>query len=430
MMTNTTENLGNAGTAGWPRTGRVGGELASLLSAAFTAGAGCYREAQAVGVFVSSTPGRAAGLVDLHVLLFPRLQPPTVHPGGAQVDALWVEVCLRGLRHPQPYVRASACQRLGQLGHAEAGGPLREAARWDSDECVREVAVAALENLVIEHVPADALAGIELLLVSRAPGGWSVLARGRTDPRGYTRFAGVPEDSLCSLQLASVGLGGLADSTVGRWAATPGYEPLAFDEASLTTGRIGDYSVEISPSLNQAGTFDAVLRVSGGPGTGAVPLNAPFRPLARRGFHLYHPRITSGDQTTATFERLPVGKYDLLWPVRTPALEHESALSAKSEGPARAPRPNLDACLQLVVHPADRRVLATVEPDHGGRVVLTVATDSLELGAARVKYSLLGENGEIHLDSVAGTGVFRGCRYLRQSFAPEAAFALSLEVLT
>jgi hypothetical protein len=411
-----------------PRPAHLEEDLTSLLSPAFRARVGCYRQAVVAGLYVASVPGAAAGLVDLFVLLFPRSQFAPDSSVEQQITNVSLDFCLKLLRHARPALRTSACQRLGLLGCGEASEALLEAARGDSDEGVREAAADALERLTVQLLPAGALSNIELALFSQSPSGNTELGKARTDDRGCVRFTGVPEEASCCLQM--VGSDGGAPATPKQVSGpAPSYQSLGFSHDCLSQGRLGHFAVEITPIWRGAEPcFDAVLRFCSHEPGGKTPLELPYRPVARQGQHLYHPTSAWAAEGAVTFGGLPTGKYDLLWLVQPPTVARDSRLLAKSTTSASLRRLSLDAYLQVVVHPADRRLLATVEPDHGGSLVLTVAGDAAELQGATVQYSLLGESGVIRLADVNGTGIYRGVRYLRQRFAPESALALNLEV--
>ncbi len=130
-----------------------------------------------------------------------------------------------------------------------------------------------------------------------------------------------------------------------------------------------------------------------------------------------------------TFPRLPFGQYELVCQLDSAPAQGASRLLAKSHNPAARRRLSLDAYLQVVVHSPDGRLLATVEPDHSGQVVLTFASDAAELHGAKVQYRLLNEAGMIELNTLAGNGIWRGTRYLRQRFAPESALGLEFTIV-
>ena len=424
---NPSEDVGVDHAGGELRPGTLREELSALLRAPFPSEQGCFRQGLVGGVYVSSEAGSASELVNLAVQFFGRVPLAPGSPVEDQARTMELNLCLRLLRHRRSEMRVAACQKLARLACGGARDALLTVARGDAVEEVREAAAGALEYLALEALPTGGMADLELFLVGRSPFGDTELGRARTDYRGCALFADVPK-TTCTLQLGESESPSL-NSDENPSCLLPLPQRLAFDHVRSARSSIGDLSLELSPRRHEGDAcFDAVLRFSGLDAADNNPLRLPFRPVARHGQHLYQPSFNLADQALVTFDRLPVGEYDLLWHVQPAPAEHDSRLLAKSACVASQGHLNLAPDLQIVVHPADRRLLATVEPDHVGRVVLTVAADAEELQGARIRYRLLDETGEMLLNTVAGTGVARGVRYLRQRFAPESALSLSLEI--
>jgi hypothetical protein len=403
-------------------------ELASLLAKPFRAGTGCHRTGETAGIYVASVRGAKPGIVDLFVTLFPRIRPAPTTAEEQQFSNMELDTCLKLLRLRRPEIRVSSCMRLALLGRGEAAEPLLELARGDGDDRVREAAAAALESLSIQPLPAGTLSDMALTISCESSFTKVKDTTARTDDRGHARFAGVPEDAACFLRLEAPAVGAHEPAGAAPDSAST-YRTLLFSHDRPSRGRLGDVAVEIVPNRGASGDcFDAVLRFSRKQAAGAGSGVLPFRPLARRGQHLYHPVADGKTEGVLIFCRLPMGAYDLVWLICPPPAAITSGLRGESKAPASPRDLSLGSSLRYVVHPADARLLATVEPDRGGRVVVTVAADAAQLRGAVVNYSLLGESGAIQLTDVTGAGVCRGFRYLRQRFTPESALALSLEV--
>ncbi len=67
----------------------------------------------------------------------------------------------RALEHPDPSIRARACDALAGLGDEEAVAPLRELLRADGDDHVREEAAVALGRLGDTSAEEDLIAALE-----------------------------------------------------------------------------------------------------------------------------------------------------------------------------------------------------------------------------------------------------------------------------
>jgi hypothetical protein len=408
---------------------RLADELNALLGEAFDPQLGLYRQGVFAGVSVTSASGASPGQVDLSVFIFPCLRCPPASSVEWQEDGVSLELCLRVLRSPRPQMRASACQLLGHLGREEAADALRNLAREDPDPHVREVAAAALERLPLPRFAAETFAGLELRLLRMGPGEPATLGSSRTDDRGHAGFAAVPAQCRCALELVlPVESGPMLD--VWRYpSAAPEERWLEFDATSPARGRIGPWELEIAPQGGDASDcFDAVLRFCRAePPPEAVVSSAPVAQCGRHVYHASEAQLASG---LAVFRNLPLGTYLLHWPAASPPAAAEPALHARSAG--AAPGSLLSACQSpaVIVHPADRRLLAVVEPDRSGRVVLTLETDCPELQGAKVRYRVLDETGELRLEPTAGAGVWRGVRYLCQPYTAQSPLALDLHVLS
>jgi hypothetical protein len=421
-------HITSAGVTDPPAAVPLREDLASLLAEPFRARTGCYRTGAAAGVYVAGASGTKPGLVDLFVSFFPRTKPSPATAEEQQFSNMELDTCLKLLRLRRPETRVSSCMRLASLGRAEAAEALLELARGDGDDRVREAAAAALESLSIPPLRAAALNSIALTLACESAFTRFEDITTRTDGRGHARFAGIPEDASCSLRLE-----GPADDALVSAEFTPdstlSCQALFFNHNRPSRGRLGDFAVEIVPDQGASrDSFDAVLRFSRQQAVRAGPGAVPFRPLARRGQHVYHPAADGGAEGVLTFCCLPTGAYDLVWLIRPPLAAITPGLRGESKSPASPRDPSLGASLRFVVHPADARLLATVEPDRAGCVVVTVAADAAQLQGALVNFTLLEESGAIQLKDVTGSGVCRGFHYLRQRFTPESALALSLEV--
>lgn len=189
-----------------PRSPSWHDELAALLAQPIVVRQGTYREGRMVGVQVSPRPRQESETLDLSVTIFPRwLSPPAADDVAA--DQVAFTVFLQELRDTAPRVRAAACEALGQLGDAAARAALY-AASHDQDRAVRAAATQALVALDTPRVSVSDLPGVRLLLWQRVQHLWKPLTEQVTNQRGQARFANIPTEAVCRLQLRGMQLGG------------------------------------------------------------------------------------------------------------------------------------------------------------------------------------------------------------------------------
>ncbi len=390
-------------------------ELSSLLAAIeFRAEHGCFRQTLSVGLHVTSWPGKQ-GLVDLNVAVFSPVTPPARDDIEAQVRGVQYEHCLKLAQRRRSRHRAAACQRLGQLGRPEATEVLQAISR-EADQVVREAAAAALQRLEAPRFPPELFAGLELELVQHQPGGARVLAQARTNERGLAQFPGIPAGAQISLRFAHEAAHQLAFQVDEA-------KFLKFNASGPAQGTVGRYQLEIKPLPgSRKGFFDAVLHLKN---DFPEAVEEGFRPVALLRNDIFQPVI---EGKVARFNELPVGEYCVFLTETSRAQRGEIALQASSAGAVNEDLISLGAQLPIIVHPPDRRLLASVEADAAGRTLVTVQTDCPELGGARVRYRLGQESGELMLAQAAGTPAFRGVVCLRQAYSGERAPGLSLEV--
>ena len=144
------------------------------------------------------SPGGSSEGGKLDVRLIPRLAPMAQSDEEKESDRQMLEVCRALLAEEPSTVRASACQKLGQLGLPEAEEPLSRLLESDTEPAlVREAARQALVDLETPRVSREALGGLRLRLTPEDKDTEPMEAI--TDRRGRAVFENVPGEGRARL---------------------------------------------------------------------------------------------------------------------------------------------------------------------------------------------------------------------------------------
>lgn len=208
-------------------------EMEALLAESIQARLGAYREGSVVVVQVTPYPTDNYG-VDLLISVFPRYMIAPRDPQEKR-DAAALRTFLKSLHDDDPYVRAGACEVLGQVGDPSVRAALDKALK-DRDSYVRMVAAQALVALdAPRRVPADrfrflpflpetnqpvpmmafadswtdvnTLSNLSLTLWQKVGHLWKPLTSEKMNRHGQAWFRDVPSELTCRLQVLKPGLG-------------------------------------------------------------------------------------------------------------------------------------------------------------------------------------------------------------------------------
>ncbi len=401
--------------------------LHGLLPARFVASAGWHREAAGLQLFVIPRGPAKADRVDLEIRIVTLRWGRGALPTATAVDDAALGPLLEHLHSPDAQERAAACQALGHAGHERPLAELLRVAADDPNDFVRHVATEAIARLDVSEVDAGAAVGLELILaVQPDSGGESTVGPICTDACGTARFPHVPAHATCELRSADPGP--LPDGSARLDSLAGVLDGLPFSDREPTWRRAGGFSVVVRPHvLGDRARFAASMRLS-------PPV--PLRPGARfpgiaafRADQFWAPALVTPATGLIWFNALPRGDFVSRlsdeWPGRGRPRPTLLALTRDARGPVAAGGPV--TCLQ-VLHPADRRLLAVVERDSRGLVLLTVETACPALKNALVRYALGEECGELRLTDPTGRGIARGSRRLNQAYEGDEATRLALQV--
>jgi HEAT repeats len=401
--------------------------LATLLPVRFAAAEGCHEEAGGVRVFACPRGPVREGQVDLEVRLVPVCWDGDANRAGAVEDEEAVRPLLDQLQSPDAQGRAAACQALGQLGAQWPIQRLLRVASEDSSAFVRQMAAEAVARLDLPSVGLEAVAAVELN-ISCEQGSRARCTMGpvRTDLRGTALFSNVPTDAACELDLASPPPTMSADGVLNRF--TDLLEGLDFSDREPTWRSGGGCSVVVRPfPVEDRTRFSASLRfsppvqLSRGAGIPGI--------AACRGNQFWSPALVQAATGLVWFNALPRGDFVARLSVEWPGLaQHRSPLMGLTCGQRGRALVQTAPMSPQVLHPADQRLLALVESDRRGFVMLTVQTECPELVNSIVRYTLGEECGEIAIVEAAGQGFARGSQRLNQLFQGDEATRLALQV--
>ena len=401
--------------------------LAALLPVRFVATEGCHEEAGGVRVFACPRGPVREGQVDLEVRLVPVCWDGDANRAEPIENEESVRPLLDQLQGPDAQGRAAACQALGQLCAQWPIRRLLRVASEDSDAFVRQVAAKAVARLDLLAVGLEAVAAADLTL-SCEPGSGARCTLGpvRTDLRSTALFANVPADAACELDLASPAPTLNTDAVLNRF--TDLLEGLDFSDREPTWRSGGGCSVVVRPyPVDDRTRFSASLRFS--PPV-QLERGATMPGIAAcRANEFWSPALVQAATGLVWFNALPRGDFVARLSGDWLGLaQHRSPLL----GLTRAYRgPALDRCTPAapqVLHPPDRRLLAILESDRRGFVMLTVETECPELMNSVVRYTLGEESGEIAVAEAAGQGFSRGSQRLSQLYQGDEATRLALQV--
>lgn len=398
--------------------------LAALLPARFRASDGLHRAVAGAQVLVSPAKRGRPDRVDLTVRFFPSRGEKEAAPTPAAQVA--VTVLQQNLESPEAQTRSVACQALGQTGAQAALPRLLQLASEDRDPFVRQVAGEAVER--IESSAATRASFTEMALTLHCKTDSATRAQigpVHTDACGTARFSDVPADAECELALLNPLPSGSSTSVLAELARLLG--DFHFSDGEPAARQEGIHSVSVQPhATGEPDTFSALLRLRPAPGLeGAqrVPGMA-----VRRGVNYWPPTLVNSSTGLLWFHRLPRGEFVTHlsedWPLGCPQRSRLYALSGPISSAARTlPSPSAPA---QIVHLPDKRLVAIVEQDRQGGVVLTVETTTPELRQARIRYLLGSEQGEFGFSSTGPRQ--RVTVRLGQAYRGDEAARLALQV--
>jgi hypothetical protein len=179
-------------------------EIVSLLAKPVVAGQGAYREGRLVGVQITPQPRQGHTTIAMLVSLFPCYLPQAT-PEDSKADRIALTTFLEELQQSNAHIRAAACQALGQLGLPEARAAL-STAMHDASRFVRAAATQALLALDTPRLRREDLTGLPVVLWQQVNHLGKRLGVEVTNQRGQVRFAEVPAEAVCRLQLLLPGV--------------------------------------------------------------------------------------------------------------------------------------------------------------------------------------------------------------------------------